>query len=76
MKWPLTCAALLGLLCGHLHECVQHQGVIQPRVPVLQVLQEGGRACGLRHLPSGQLTQTLNEARDVQQGHCHRTQTR
>lgn len=69
LRRALTRAALLGLLGGHLHECVQHQSVVQPRVPVLQVLQEGGRARGLRHLPGGQLTQALDEARDVQQGH-------
>lgn len=64
----LTSTALLSLLCSHLHEGVQHQSIVQPGVPVLQLLQEV-RSCGLRHFPSGQLTQPLNEARDVQQGY-------
>lgn len=59
---------MLSLLRGHLHEGVQHQGVVQPRVPVLQFLQEVRRPGGLRHLPGGQLTQALDEARDVQEG--------
>lgn len=68
----LTCAALLRLLRGHLHEGVQHQSVVQPGVPVLQLLQEVGSR-GLRHFPGGQFTQALDEAGDVQQGHCWST---
>lgn len=67
----LTSAALLSLLCSHLHEGVQNQGIVQPGVPVLQLLQEVSSR-GLRHFPSGQLTQPLNEARDVQQGYYWR----
>ena len=71
----LTCTALFRLLSGHLHKGVQHQSVVQPRVPVLQLLQEVG-ACGLRHLSSGELTQPLDEPRDVQQGYFRKKNIR
>lgn len=69
---PLTCAALLSVLRSHLHKGIQHQSVVQPCVPVLQLLQEVS-SCGFRHLSSRQLTQPLNEPRDVQQGYWWRT---
>lgn len=71
--WPrlLTCAALFSVLRGHLHQGVQHQSIVQPCVPVLQLLQEVS-SCGFRHFSSGQFTQPLNEPRDVQQGYCWR----
>lgn len=67
LKW-LTRAALLSLLRSHLHEGIQHQSIVQPGVPVLQLLQEV-RSRGLWHFSGGQLTEPLDEARDVQQGY-------
>lgn len=65
----LTCTALLRFLSGHLHESIQYQSIIQPCVPVLQLLQEVS-TCGFRYLSSGQFTKPLNESWDAQQGYC------
>lgn len=63
---PGTCTALLCLFVCHSHQSIQHQGVVQPGVPLLQLLQEAGSACCFRHLPCGQLAQPLDEAWNIQ----------
>lgn len=63
---PATCTALLCLFICHSHQCIQHQGIVQPGVPLLQLLQEAGSPCCFWHLACSQFAQPLNEAWNIQ----------